>query len=143
MGRRFKPNEITEVILVDSSVWIDYFNGATTPEADFLHEILGIQSIAVGDLILTEVLQGFSFDKDFTAAKSILSEFDRLDLMGCDRAIKAAEKYRKLRKLGITVRKTNDVIIASYCIDEKIPLLFSDKDFIPFVENMNLIPART
>ena len=131
------------MILVDSGVWIDYFNGATTPEADFLHEVLGIQSVAVGDLILAEVLQGFKSDKDFTAAKSILSEFDQLDLMGCDRAIKAAEKYRKLRKFGITVRKTNDVIIASYCIGKKIPLLYSDKDFKPFVENMNLIPALT
>ena len=143
MGRRLKPDEIKEVILVDSSVWIDFFNGTDTPEADFLDDALGIQSVAVGDIILAEVLQGFRSDKDFSTAKTILSEFDQLDLLGPDRAIKAAEKFRKLRKAGISVRKTNDVFIASYCIDQKIPLLFSDRDFIPFVEKMNLIPAMS
>lgn len=129
------------MILVDSSVWIDYFNGTTTSEAEYLDSVLGIQSIAVGDLILAEVLQGFRSDKDFATAKSILAEFEQLDLLGMNRSIKAAEKFRNLRKSGITIRKTNDVIIASYCIDEKIPLLFSDKDFNPFVEKLNLIPA--
>lgn len=131
------------MILVDSSVWIDYFNGTTTSEADYLDSALGIQSIAVGDLILAEVLQGFRSDKDFATAKSILAEFEQLDLLGMNRSIKAAEKFRNLRKSGITIRKINDVIIASYCIDEKIPLLFSDKDFNPFVAKLNLIPVLT
>lgn len=129
------------MILVDSSVWIDFFNGTTAPEADFLDNALGMQSVAVGDIILAEVLQGFRSDKDFTTAKTILSEFEQLDLLGSENATKAAEKFRKLRKTGITVRKTNDVIIASYCIDRKIPLLFSDRNFKPFVEKLNLIPA--
>jgi len=129
------------VILVDSSVWIDFFNGTVSAEADFLDSALGIQSVAVGDLILTEVLQGFRLDKDFARAKAVLGEFEQLDLLGSSRAVKAAEKFRKLRSTGVTVRKTNDVIIASYCIDEKIPLLFSDKDFKPFVEKLNLISA--
>lgn len=129
------------MILVDSSVWIDYFNGTTTSEAEYLDSALGIQAIAVGDLILAEVLQGFRTDKDFATAKSILAEFEQLELLGMNRSIKAAEKFRNLRKTGITIRKTNDVIIASYCIDEKLPLLFSDKDFNPFVEKLNLIPA--
>ena len=129
------------MILVDSSVWIDFFNGTANPASDFLDGALGTSSIAVGDLILAEVLQGFRLDKDFATAKSLLSEFQQLELLGSDRAIKAAEKFRKLRKAGITVRKTNDVVIASYCIDKKIPLLFSDKDFKPFVEALNLIPA--
>lgn len=131
------------MILVDSSVWIDFFNGTATQEADFLDDALGIQSIAVGDIIFTEVLQGFRSDKDFTTAKSVLSEFEQFDLLGSGNAIKAAKKFSKLRKSGITVRKTNDVIIASYCIDRKIPLLFSDRDFQPFVEKLNLIPALT
>lgn len=129
------------MILVDSSVWIDFFNGTDTPEADFLDRALGIQSIAVGDLILTEVLQGFRSDRDFATANSVFSEFKILNLLGSDRAINAAVKFRTLRKTGITIRKTNDVIIASYCIDEKIPLLFSDRDYQPFVDKLNLIPA--
>ena len=131
------------MILVDSSVWIDFFNGTTTPEAEYLDRALGNLSIAVGDLIVAEVLQGFRSDKDFTTAKSILAEFEQLELLGANRSIKAAEKCRKLRKTGITVRKTNDVIIASYCIDEKIPLLFSNRDFKPFVETLDLMPALT
>ncbi len=129
------------MILVDSSVWIDFFNGTTTPEVDFLDRSLGIQAIAVGDLILVEVLQGFRSDKDFATAKSILAEFEQLDMLGKNRSIRAAEKFRRLRKTGFTVRKTNDVVVASYCIDEKIPLLFSNSDFKPFVEKLNLIPA--
>jgi len=129
------------VILVDSSVWIDFFNDAASPEVEFLDRALGVHAIAIGDLIMAEVLQGFRSDKDFATAKSVLTEFDQLNLLGTDRAIKAAAKFRELRKIGITVRKTNDVIIASYCIDEKIPLLFSDKDFKPFVDKLNLFPA--
>ena len=130
-------------MLVDSSVWIDFFNGTPTQETDFLDDALGVQSIAVGDIILAEVLQGFRSDRDFTTAKTALSAFKQIDLLGFGNAVKAAEKFRELRKSGITVRKTNDVIIASYCIDRKIPLLFSDRDFRPFVEKLNLIPALT
>ena len=129
------------MILVDSSVWIDFFNGTSTPEVEFLDNALGVYSIAVGDLILTEVLQGFRSDKDFVTARSLLGEFEQLDLLGRHRSIKAAEKYRQLRKAGITVRKTNDTIIASFCIDEEMPLLFSDRDFLPFVEHLALGPA--
>ena len=129
------------MILVDSSVWIDFFNDAASPEVEFLDSALGVHAIAIGDLIMTEVLQGFRSDKDFNTAKSALAEFEQLELLGAIRAVKAAAKFRELRKIGITVRKTNDVIIASYCIDEKIPLLFSDKDFKPFVDKLNLIPA--
>ncbi len=129
------------MILVDSSVWIDFFNDAGSPEVEFLDNALGVHAIAIGDLVITEVLQGFRSDKDFTTAKSALAEFEQLELLGTDRSNKAAAKFRELRKIGITVRKTNDVIIASYCIDEKIPLLFSDKDFKPFVDKLNLIPA--
>lgn len=129
------------MIIVDSSVWIDYFNGNSTAESDFLDRILGVQDIAVGDLILTEVLQGFRSDKDYKTAKNIIEDFDVVEMLGQERAISAASKYRSLRKTGTTVRKTNDVIIASYCIDEKVPLLFSDRDFEPFVEKLGLLTA--
>jgi len=131
------------MLVVDSSVWIDYFNGQDNSSTQFLDRILGVQEIAVGDLILTEVLQGFKSDKDFSQAKQVLNNFQLVEMLGVDRAIRAAEKYRDLRKAGTTVRKTNDVIIASYCIDEKIPLLFSDKDFNPFVTKLSLVPVLT
>ncbi len=131
------------MILVDSRVWIDFFNGSITPEAEYLDRTLGNQSIAIGDLILADVLKGFRSDKDFATAKSILVEFEQLELPGTNRSVKAAEKFRKLRKSGITVRKVNDVIIASYCIDDKIPLLLSDRDFKPFVETLDLMSALT
>ena len=126
------------MILVDSSVWIDYFSGNDTAEADFLDHILGNRAVAIGDLILTEVLQGFRHEKDYKIAKSLLEELTMFELLGKKMAIKSADNFRKLRKKGITIRKTADVIIASYCIDQKLPLLFSDKDFQPFVEHLGL-----
>ncbi len=129
------------MIVVDSSVWIDYFNGNSSEETDFLDRSIGILNIAVGDLILAEVLQGFRSDKDYDTARKALLEFDQVEMLGQSRAIRAATKFRKLRKAGITIRKTNDAIIASYCIDEKAPLLFSDKDFEPFVIKLGLRSA--
>jgi predicted nucleic acid-binding protein len=129
------------VILVDSSVWIDYFNGNDSAEADFLDRSLGNRAVAIGDLILTEVLQGFRHEKDYKIARNLLEELTVFGLLGKDMAIKSANHFRKLRKKGITIRKTADVIIASYCIENKIPLLFSDKDFQPFVEHLGLCNA--
>jgi len=129
------------MILVDSSVWIDYFNGIENTETNKLDEMLGFEEIAIGDLILTEVLQGFRNDKDFNAAKDVLTALTIFELLGIELAIKSANNFRKLRKKGITIRKTADVIIATYCIESKLPLLFTDKDFIPFVEHMRLRSA--
>ena len=129
------------MLVVDSSVWIDYFNGTDNLATSFLDRVLGVQEIAIGDVILTEVLQGFKSDKYFSQAKKILQNFHLVEMLGAERAISAAKKFRELRKSGTTVRKTNDVIIASYCIDEKIPLLFSDKDFNPFVMKLKLSSA--
>ena len=126
------------MILVDSSVWIDFFNGTPCTETDKLNEILGLEEIVIGDLILAEVLQGFRSDTDYKAAKNVLTSLTVHDLLGKDMAIKSANNFRKLRKKGITIRKTADVIIATYCIENKIPLLFSDKDFVPFVDNLRL-----
>ena len=126
------------MILVDSSVWIDYFNGNDSPEVDFLDGILGVIPIAIGDLILTEILQGFRHDKDYKTAQHMPSELTILELLGTKIALKSADNFRALRKNGITIRKTADVIIATFCIEQNIPLLFSDRDFNPFVEHLGL-----
>ena len=129
------------MILVDSSVWIDYFSGIANIQTDKLDQLLGKEPVAVGDLIRTEVLQGFRHDKDYRIAKSLFSDVEVFDLLGRDIAIKIADNFRSLRKQGITIRKTADVIIATFCIERRLPLLFSDKDFKPFVHHMSLIEA--
>lgn len=129
------------VILVDSSVWIDYFSGNDSAEADFLDRTLGNRAVAIGDLILTEVLQGFRHENDYKIAKRMLGELTLFELLGRNMALKSADNFRKLRKKGITIRKTADVIIASFCIEQNLPLLFSDKDFHPFVEHLGLRSA--
>ncbi len=129
------------MILVDSSVWIDYFTGVDNKKSDTLDKTLGVRSVAIGDLILTEVLQGFRLDKDYKTAKALFDGLTVFDLLGKDMALKSAENFRTLRKRGITVRKTADVIIASFCIERKLPLLFSDKDFKPFVKYLGLSEA--
>jgi hypothetical protein len=129
------------MIVVDSSVWIDYFSGADTSQAEKLDRTLGMKPVAIGDLILTEVLQGFRHDKDYKAARRIFNDVTIFDMLGMQMAIKSAENFRALRKKGITVRKTADVIIATFCIEQKLPLLFSDKDFKPFVKHLGLAEA--
>src|SRR4029077_16483827 len=103
------------MVLVDSSVWIDYFNGRATVETDYLDGLLGIEPVAIGDLILTEVLEGFRSDTDYEAARQMLVDLTVYDLLGIDLAIKTAANYRALRKRGVTVRKTADGIIATFC----------------------------
>jgi predicted nucleic acid-binding protein len=126
------------MILVDSSVWIDYFNGVDNPFTDKLDSLLGVELIAIGDIILTEILQGFQDDRDFKTAKAVLLSLTTFDMLGQKNAIAAAENYRILRKKGITVRKTLDCMIATFCIHNSHPLLFCDKDFQPFVEHLGL-----
>ena len=129
------------MILIDSSIWIDYFNGRLTRETDHLDALLGTDVAATGDLILVEVLQGFRDESDFAIARRALSKIPSFDLLGSRRAEQAASRYRALRKAGVTVRKTVDVVIGSFCIDEGIPLLFSDRDFLPMVEHLGLVPV--
>ena len=129
------------MILVDSSVWVDYFNGRLTRETDHLDSLLGVEPVAIGDLILTEVLQGFRVDSDYESAKELLSSFTLHDLLGAGLAVKTADNYRALRKKGVTVRKTADAIIATFCIERGMPLLYSDRDFDPFVKHLALKPA--
>ena len=129
------------MIFVDSGVWIDYFNGVKNQATDKLDDTLGNEEVVIGDIILTEVLQGFRYDKDYKLAKEALLSCDIRTLLGTNLAIKSADNFRFLRKKGITIRKTVDVIIATYCIENNLSLLFSDKDFNPFVNNLNLKPV--
>ena len=129
------------MIIVDSSVWIDYFNGKNTPQGDRLDELLGVELIGIGDIILTEVLQGFRDDKDYREAKQVLTSLTVFNMLGLEIAIKSAANFRTLRKQGITIRKTNDVMIATFCLENNHSLLFSDKDFIPFVDYLGLDSA--
>jgi predicted nucleic acid-binding protein len=126
------------MIVVDSSVWIGYFTGRKTSETGKLDALLGEEPIAIGDLILTEVLQGFRTDKDFKKARELLLTLNVANMLDTTIALKSAENFRVLRKKGITVRKTIDSIIATYCIENKLPLLHSDKDFQPFHKHLKL-----
>jgi predicted nucleic acid-binding protein len=130
------------MILVDSSVWIDYFNGRTTPQTELLDDRLGIEPLVVGDVILTEVLQGFQSDKDFAQAKRLLDSLVFVEMLGRDQAIQSAQNYRILRRKGVTVRKTLDVIIGTSCIAHRLPLLHSDKDFDPIERHLGLKVVR-
>jgi predicted nucleic acid-binding protein len=126
------------VILVDSSVWIDYFNGVQNRQTEFLFSEIGVADFAVGDLIYGEVMQGFRYDKDFDIAFNFFEEMPMLFLLGKENSLASAQNYRSLRKKGITILKTIDCYIASYCISKDIPLLHSDRDFDPFVEYLGL-----
>ena len=129
------------MIVVDSSVWIDYFTGTDNKQTNTLDNILGLKPVAIGDLILTEVLQGFRRDKDNKVARALFEDVTIFEMLGTEMALQSADNFRALRKKGITVRKTADVIIATFCIDRKLPLLFSDKDFKPFVKHLGLAEA--
>jgi predicted nucleic acid-binding protein len=129
------------MILVDSSVWIDYFRGTNTPETDRLDALLGVEPVATGDLVLAEVLQGFSSEQDFNQGNKLLTSLPIIELVGAEIAIQAARNYRTLRGLGITIRKTIDTLIATSCIENRLTLLYSDIDFDPFVEHLGLRSA--
>ena len=126
------------MILVDSSVWINYFNGISTWQTDLLDHYLSNTLIIIGDLILTEVLQGFRSNTDFETAKNFLSALQFRQIGGYNVAIQSANNYRILRKSGVTVRKTIDIIIATFCIIEGLTLLHDDRDFDPMVTHFSL-----
>ena len=126
------------MILVDSSVWIDYFNGQESTETDLLDELLSGDTVCLGDIILSEVLQGFRSDTDYRLARNLLQTLPIYQMLNPELALMGADNYRKLRKRGVTIRKSVDVWIATFCIENKIPLLFSDRDFIPFLLYLKL-----
>ncbi|MEE4293467.1 MAG: PIN domain nuclease [Xanthomonadales bacterium] len=127
------------MVLVDSSVWIDFFNGVQKPEVDRLDELLGEESILVGDLVLAEVLQGFDTDRGFRIARNLLLTLQQECMVSPDLALNSAQHYRTLRRGGITIRKTINCLIATWCIENRVPLLHSDKDFEPFEQHLGLV----
>jgi len=126
------------MIFVDSSVWIDYFNGRKTPQTDWLASSLGDTPLIVGDLVLTEVLQGFQNDQDFSTARDLLLGMSVMAMGGRALALQSALNYRTLKKKGATVRKTIDVMIGTFCIYHGFPLLHDDRDFDPMVKFLGL-----
>jgi hypothetical protein len=126
------------MIVVDSSVWIDFFNGRPTSEADALNELLGERPIVVGDLTMVEVLSGFRRDEDYRKARTVLERCEFRPMVGREVALAAATNYRHLRKMSVTVRKTIDVLIGTFCIVNQLPLLHSDRDFDALEEHLGL-----
>lgn len=129
------------MILADTSVWIDYFNGLVNAHTDALDATLVEGTLAIADIIFLEILQGFKNDKDYRKAKNTLALLDQYSIFNSEMVEPCADNYRALRKKGITIRKTNDVIIATYCIEHQLPLLYLDRDFDPFVKHLGLIAA--
>jgi predicted nucleic acid-binding protein len=126
------------MVLVDTSVWVDYFNGLETPRTDRLDQLLGSGRLLTGDLILAELLQGFVKDADYRTARRLLLELPCAELVGRDNALRAADYYRRLRKRGVTVRKTIDVLIGTYCIQHGHELLHADRDFDSMQRHLGL-----
>ena len=126
------------MILVDSSVWIDYFRGTNTPQTEKLDTLLGREFLVIGDLILTEVLQGFADERDFNKVRKMLTSLAVVELGGLEIAVQAARNFRRLRVLGVTVRKTIDTLIATWCIESEYHLLHDDRDFDPFAKHLGL-----
>lgn len=130
------------MVLVDSSVWIDYFNGRVTPETDRLDNLLGEELLLTGDLILAEVLQGFRTEKDHLRALQLLSRLEFRPMLGREVALLTARNYRYLQSMGVTPRKTIDVMIASFGIHNDHRLLHSDRDFDPIQKHLGLRVVR-
>ncbi|QDQ27412.1 PIN domain nuclease [Chitinimonas arctica] len=123
---------------VDSSVWIDYLRGVKSPQTECLDRLLGEELLVIGDVVLAEVLQGCVSDREFNHVRQILTELDVVTVGGEKLAIQAAMNFRSLRALGVTVRKTIDVLIATCCIEHGYTLLHSDRDFVPFETHLGL-----
>ena len=138
LAGRSGRDEERQLILVDSSVWIDYFKGTITAQTERLDGLLGSEPLAIGDLILTEVLQGFHNDRDFNDARKMLTALMVVELGGQEIAIQAAKNFRALRRNGVTVRKTIDTVIATRCIESGHELLHDDRDFDPFAKYLGL-----
>ena len=126
------------MILVDSSVWIDFFRGVDNSGALRLKEVLLEREIVVGDLILVEVLQGYTVEREAEKASELLGRFEQVNIVDTAIAKLAAAHYRQLRRQGVTVRKTIDLLIATRCLDKDWLLLHNDRDFEPLREHLGL-----
>ena len=127
------------MIVVDSSVWIDFLNGRTVPHVQRLRAILGTDEIIVGDLMLCEVLQGLESERAAREVEALLRRFDIVPMAGDAIAVAAAGNFRSLRRRGITIRKTIDLLIGTWCIENRRPLLHDDSDFRPMARYLGLI----
>ncbi|HKZ43357.1 MAG TPA: PIN domain nuclease [Candidatus Hodarchaeales archaeon] len=126
------------MLVVDSTVWIDYFNGVESPQTDYLHLIADKTPILIGDLILAEVLQGFREDADFEKARRALGKYIQVEMVNPELALQSALNFRLLRRKGVTVRKTIDSLIATYCIENEHDLLHNDSDFDGYEKHLEL-----
>jgi predicted nucleic acid-binding protein len=143
MGRKSPGIKESRLIVVDSSVWIDALNGVNTIQTDTLNNILGKEEIIITDHILLEVLRGFRSEKDYNAAKYYLERFRCYSTLDKELAIKCAENYRVLRKTGITIKSTVNLMIATYCIENNLALLHNDHDYDPIEEHLELRVLHT
>ena len=130
------------MLVVDSTVWIDYFNGLENLQTDYLDQMVDRTPVLVGDLILAEVLQGFRDDSDFEEARRALSKYIQVEMVNPELALQGARNYRLLRRKGITVRKTIDSLIATYCIENEHDLLHNDNDFDGYEKHLRLKVVR-
>jgi predicted nucleic acid-binding protein len=126
------------VVIVDSSVWITFLNGFTTPESQWLDFKLDRERIGLTTLMLAEVLQGLRDDREAAAVQTELMKFEIIELHDAALAVEAARHYRLLRQRGITIRKTVDLLVACFCIRDEHSLLHSDRDYDPFEQHLGL-----
>ncbi len=126
------------MIVVDTSVWIDYFNGVRSRETDLLHGLLGTEPIVVGDLIIAELLQGFRNEREVREVRAALDTLIFQPMVGREAALSSALNYRTLRAKGVTVRKTVGMLIATFCIERGHRLLHADRDFDAIARHLDL-----
>jgi predicted nucleic acid-binding protein len=132
------------LIVVDTSVWIDFLNGRNAPPVRRLRESLGTEEIVVGDLMVCEILQGLDSERSAAEVESLLHRFEIVPMVGEAIAVAAARNFRHLRRRGITIRKTIDLLIGTWCIETRRPLLHNDRDFRPMARYLGLleVPAN-
>jgi predicted nucleic acid-binding protein len=130
------------VIVVDSSVWIDFLNGRKAAHVERLQAALGVEEIIVGDLMLCEVLQGLSSERDARQVESLLRRFEIVPMAGQAIAVSAARNFRSMRRQGVMIRKTIDLLIGTWCIENRRALLHNDSDFKPMAQHLGLMEAQ-
>ena len=131
------------MVIVDSSVWIDYLRDTANSQTDWLEAALGRRAIGLTNLILCEVLQGIRYQRRFRLAERTLLTLPVFDIAGTRLAVGAARNYHTLQRRGITIRKTIDCLIATFCIAEDFALLHRDRDFDPFEQHLGLLVVKT
>jgi predicted nucleic acid-binding protein len=131
------------MLVADTSVWIEYLKGTSSAEANLLDREIEHTRILVPDLVLAEILRGMPNERAANDIQITLLQFQIVEIGGQNIAIKAATSYRKLRSLGITIRGLVDLLIATWCIENQIPLLHADRDFIPMEQHLGLRSLRS